>query len=273
MIALVTLRTYIQLKILQLNPVSIYLLHLIPSSEMSSAEPSAKVPATAAAPRFEWDFDVPDTPFWSDMELTVARNVIGCFRQEELDQMTFDGTLSVPDRLEYLLSQVEWKFAALEAEAAPEPLYAIDSKAWEDLLLAVATCQKFLNRPIDEEQTVAEVLGKTEGRKRLAWLGMMADLARRNGNHAASETAALEVLPVWRTHEKLGPDSPQALGMTRIIIESKWMQDGTKREEARLMLEETFTLVRGLSKSKFAKYQDDEMTMLLELKDKLEKSA
>ncbi|KJZ75912.1 hypothetical protein HIM_04736 [Hirsutella minnesotensis 3608] len=185
---------------------------------MSTAQASAKPPATTAAPRFEWDFDVPDTPFWSGMEFSVARNVLSCFRPEELEQMAFDGALSVPDRLEYLLSQVQGKFAAREAEVMPEPLYAADFEAWRELLLAIATCQKFLNRPLDEEQTVAEALEKTQGRTRLAWLGMMADIALRNGNYAASEAAAQEVLPVWRTHEKLGPDSPQALSMTRVKI-------------------------------------------------------
>lgn len=185
--------------------------------------------------------------------------------------MTFDGTLSSPDRLEYLLSQVQGKFAAREADVVPEPLHTADFDAWQDLLLAIATCQKFLDRPLDEEQTIATVLEKTNGRTRLAWLGMMADLALRNGNYAASEAAAQEVLPVWRTHEKLGPDSPQALSITRTIIDSKWRQGGTKREEAKRLLEETFGLVEGLSQSKFAKYQDEEREMLLELKKELEK--
>ncbi|KAK0388799.1 hypothetical protein NLU13_5042 [Sarocladium strictum] len=239
---------------------------------MSTTEPTTKPAEAAAAPRFEWDFDVPDTLFWSGMELTVARNFFSCFRPDELKKMAFEDIESSPmaDRLEYLLAQVQRKFDASQAEVAPEPLYAADFDTWRGLLLAIATCQKFLDRPLDEEKTIAKALENIQGRARFSWLGMMASLALRNGNYAAAEAAAQEVLPVWRTHEKLGPDSPQALGMTRTVIEAKWKQGGAKREEAGKLLDETFVLVEGLADSKFAKYQDEEREMLLDLKKQLE---
>ncbi|KAI0123624.1 hypothetical protein BJ170DRAFT_639816 [Xylariales sp. AK1849] len=225
--------------------------------------------ATAQAPKFEWDFDVPDTPFWKDMEFTVARNFLTCYQPEEIEKMEFDATAPVHDRLRYLLSQLQSTVSAREAAAAPQKLHVTDARAWTKLLLGIATIQKFLARPREEEEIIRTLLATTEGMARVSWLNMMADLSLRNGDYASAEAAAREVLPVMQTHEKCGPDSPQAFGTTRIIIRSLWKQGGSKEDEAKRLLEETFALIEGMGDSKFVKYQDEEREMLQDLKDKL----
>ena len=230
-----------------------------------------KKPATAQAPKFEWDFDVPDTPFWKDMEFTVARNFSACYEPDELEKMEFDDTLSIPDRLRYLLSQLQSSVSSREAAAAPQKLHVANPTAWRELLLGIVTIQKFLGLPKEEEETLRTLLETTEGRVRFSWLNMMSDLSLRNGNFASAEAAAREVLPVWQTHEKCGPDSPQAFGTTRTIIASTWKQGGAKEDEARRLIEETFALIGGMGESKFVKYQEEEREMLQDLKERLKR--
>ncbi|KAK5994533.1 hypothetical protein PT974_05011 [Cladobotryum mycophilum] len=235
------------------------------------ASTTYKQPATAQAPKFEWDFDVPDTPFWKDMEFTVARNFLTCYQPEELERMEFDGTLPVRDRLRHLLSLLQSTLSTREAAAAPQKLHIVEPPVWGNLFLGIATMQKFLAMPKEEEETIRTLVETTEGRAQVSWQDMMADLSLRNGNFASAEATAREVLPVLQTHEKCGQDSPQALGTTRTLIASMWKQGGVKEDEARVLLQETFALIDGMGDGKFAKYQEEEREMLQDLKDKLEK--
>ncbi|KAK2603900.1 hypothetical protein QQS21_003935 [Conoideocrella luteorostrata] len=236
---------------------------------MSTAD--VKPPATSQEPKFEWDFDVPDTPFWKDMEFTVARNFLTCYQPQDIERMKLDGSLCVHDRLLYLLSELQSTLSAREVAVAPQQLHVADSRTWINLLLGIATIQQFLDRPKDEEETISKLIATTEGRIQYSWLNMMSGLSLRSGNFASAEAAAREVLPVMQTHEKCGPDSPQALGTTRTIIASMWKQGGAKEDEARRLAEETSALIEGMGCSKFAKYQEEEREMLRELTEKLEK--
>ena len=75
-----------------------------------------------AAFKFEWDFDVPDMPFWKGMELTFLRNFLTCFQPEEVDNIHFDATLYVQNRLRLLLSWLQSRLYAGEATAALQGL-------------------------------------------------------------------------------------------------------------------------------------------------------
>jgi len=78
------------------------------------------------------------------------------------------------------------------------------------------------------------------------------------------------VLPFLQTAERLGKDSPQALGTTRTIIEAPWKQGGNKVMKAHRLAEETGELMEAMGTSKFAKYQEEERQMLRDLVAQLE---
>lgn len=51
-------------------------------------------------------------------------------------------------------------------------------------------------------------------------------------------------------HEKLGFDSPQALGTTRMLIETLRKQGGDKEREARRLVMETEMLIDGIGEGR-----------------------
>lgn len=222
--------------------------------------------------KFEWDFDVPNTPFWQGMDFRVARNFLVCYIPDELEAVPFDAALSIPDRLSFLLDYLQSRLAAREATAAPQPLHVNDPDEWRRVLLGIQTMQSHLNLTKDEAWTIRRMLETTtEGfNVRMPWPNMLAALDLKNGDFAGAEKVAREVLPWMQSHEKLGVDSPQAFGTTRTIIEAAWRQGGMKKEEARWLIEETSALIEGMGADKFGKYQDDERQMLQDLTDKLE---
>jgi len=224
----------------------------------------------AAVPKYEWDFDVPNTPFWKDMEFKVAKNFLNCFQPEEVDKIHFDATLSVQDRLRFLLSQLQSRLDAGQAAAAPQELHVAQPEEWFRVLLGIETMQRFLDLPQEEAQTIRLMLATTTGSARFSWLNMLSELTLRNKDYAEAESLAREVLPWIQTHEKMGVDAPQAFGTTKILIECLWKQGGAKRDEARLLLDETFVLIDSMGKSRFSKYQEEEREMLRDLKARLE---
>lgn len=244
-------------------------LHRIMDSETNNG---SNKPSTVPAPKFEWDFDVPDTPFWKGLEFTVARNFITCYQPQELQSVSFDehATLPVSDRLHFLLSELHTLLSVREAAAAPQSLHIAHPDQWRRLQLGIETMQKFLGLSIDEAQTIRNVLKSTEGDARVPWLNMLADLDLRTGFFAEAEVLAREVLPWMQKHEKLGFDSPQAFGTTRMLIKSMWKQGGDKEQEARRLVAETETLIGDMRKGKFGKYQDEERKMLRDLVAELE---
>lgn len=221
------------------------------------------------APRFEWDFEVPDDPFWKGLEFTVARNFLTCYEPRDLEALRFDAGLSAPDRLRFLLRELQARLAALEAAVAPESLDGAQPDAWRRLMLGIETMQKQLGLVDEEAATIRTVLAATRGDARVPWLNMLAHLDLRGGNFAEAEAMAREVLPWMQTHAKLGMDSPQAFGTTRTIIESVWRQGGDKEDEARRLIEETFALIENMGGGKFEKYQDDERQELRDLVSRL----
>ncbi|KAM7195061.1 hypothetical protein V8F33_006930 [Rhypophila sp. PSN 637] len=225
-----------------------------------------------AVPKFEWDFDVPDTPFWKGIDMRIARNFITCYEPDKLERIPFDekSSLPEPDKLTFLLNELKSNLAAQQAAAAPEKLHQTNPVAWRRLLLGIETMYKYLDMPKEEAETIRIMLSATEGDARVPWLNMLADLEVRNGNFTEAEALAREVLPWMQTHEKLGRDSPQAMGTTRTLIKSMWKQGGKKTDEARRVVGETQVLIDNMGTSKFAKYQSEEKQMLRELVDVLE---
>lgn len=223
-------------------------------------------PPTEPAPntQFEWDFDVPNTPFWKDLDFSVARNFITCFQPEELQRISFHehAALPVSDRLHFLLSELHLLLSTSQASAAPQSFQTTHPDGWHRLQLGIETMERFLGLMDDEAETIRTMLTTTRGDARFPWLNMLAALDLRTGKYAEAEDLAREVLPWMQNHEKLGPDSPQALGTTRMLIKALWRQGGDKEQDARRLAAETETLIEDMGERKFKKYQGEERQML-----------
>jgi len=222
--------------------------------------------------KFDWDYDVPDTPFWRDLPFVAGRNFLTCYSASEIEDINFDGTLSVPEKFTFLLSLLEARLETRKAAAFPVSLHTADYPEWSNLMLGIQTMQSQLGMP-EEADTLRVMLETSQGNQRVSWLNMLGGFKLRQGEYVEAERLEREVLPFMQTHERLGKDSPQALGTTRRIIEAMWKQGGSKVEEARRLAEETAELVEGLRTSKFAKYQEEERQMLRDLVAQLESQS
>ncbi|KAJ7242572.1 hypothetical protein B0H12DRAFT_847512 [Mycena haematopus] len=225
--------------------------------------------AAQQQPKFDWDYDVPETPFWRDLPFTAGRNFLTCFSASELEDINFDESLSVPFKLSFLLSILEARLATRKAAVSPVPLHVADDREWQRLMLGIETMQNHLGAP-EESETIRAMLDTSQGGERMSWLNMFAALKLRRGEYAEAEGLEREVLLWMQASERMGKDSPQALGTMRRIIEAMWKQGGSKVEEARRLIQETTVLVEAMGTSKFSKYQEEERQMLQELVVQLE---
>jgi len=218
--------------------------------------------------KFVWDFDVPEGPFWADLEMTVARNFLTCFTPEEQQAMTFDGTLPKDEKLELLLARSHAKMAQESAAAAPKPLWEADFQKWANLQLSLYTMNLNLDRLDACEAVLREWADRgTTDIARAVTRNMLSTVKEKQGHYAEAEALARGVLPWMQTHERLGVDSPQAFGTTRSIIRAVWKQG--RYAEAEVLVDDYDRLVDNMGDSKFVKYQDDERRYLAELMEQL----
>jgi hypothetical protein len=230
-------------------------------------------PEKSAETKFSWDYDVPNIPFWSDLQpdstITIARNFLTCFSKSEVEDMNLDDTLDKDQKLHLLLRLLQEKLAAREAQVSPQPLRMVDYSEWQRLMIGIETMQKFLDLP-EEEDTLRIIMesGK-DGNRNMSGVNMMAAFKEKHGLYMEAETLAREVLPFMQGHEMLGPDSPQAFGTIRTLIRTIWKQG--RGEEARDLLKTTSDLIEKMGDGKFRKYQAEERDMLQGVVAELEK--
>lgn len=238
---------------------------------MPASNSAANLKSCHQGPKFAWDIDIPDTPFWKDVDFRVAAGIINLFKGHELEVIPFDANanLKESDKLRFLLSLVQSKLAASEAASEPTKLQIADPVTWGKLMRNLAVLYGHLDLQEEEARIIETVLSTVTGDKRVPWLNILSDLKLRLGQFAEAETLAREILPWMQTQVDLGVDSPQAMGTTRRLIHGLWMQGGDKQDEARKFITELSGLIDGLGSSKFSKYQEEEREMLQELVAKL----
>jgi tetratricopeptide (TPR) repeat protein len=223
---------------------------------------------TKQYPKFSWDHDVPNTPFWKDLPFTTARNFLKCFSDEELEAMSFPDDMAKDDKWRLLLSRLQQKEAAMIAKRAPAPLYDANQDMWMNLVLGRYTMHMELKEYDAAEAALQEMSDHGTYNNQMAAKNMLADLYATYGRYAEAEAMGRECLTWLREMAILGPQSPQALGCERRLMAAIWKQG--RYEEARTMQDELRGLVEGLPGTKFDKYVDDERRMLAELIAKLE---
>lgn len=219
-------------------------------------------------PKFKWDYDVPDIPFWTDLPFTTARNFLTCFSAEELDVMSFPEDLSKEEKLMMLKMRLQDKWVAGVAEHAPEPLYEAANEAWAKLMLGIYT----MHRELKESDQAFVILNEMEKHgthnTKMASKNMRSDMYAEAGRYSEAEAMGRECLAWLRGLPQAGPDSPMALGCQRRLMAAMWKQG--KHDEAKDMKNEIRGLVEGLDGSKFEKYMEEEKQMLNDLVKELE---
>ncbi|KAK3362526.1 hypothetical protein B0T25DRAFT_626938 [Lasiosphaeria hispida] len=232
------------------------------------------VPSTSQEPKYSWDYDIPQTPFWADLPFTTGRNFLQCYTSDEIAQMDPEffhlTTLTISEKHQLLVRHSHVALAAREAGVAPASLKDADNRAWHRYMLAIYTSQNELKLP-EARDTLQLMLDNSSGDDRVPWLNMMAAYTIDQGDYVQGEKMEREVLPWMQNHPRLGVDSPQALGTMRRITVAVWKQG--REVEARGLVTEMEALVEGLSvgPSKFVKYQEDERQELGKVVDELEK--
>ncbi|KAI3397225.1 hypothetical protein diail_11104 [Diaporthe ilicicola] len=229
-----------------------------------------------SAPKFSWDYDVPEIPFWSDLKYTTGRNFLQCYGTKEIASMEpgFErlGTAPKELRLQFLLAQLEATITDRDAAARPGGLSTTDYPQWVTLTLARMTILSELGRQAEQEAAIQTMIDTTNpakpGEINMSAVNMLANLKEEEGLYAEAEDLARKVVPFF--DGKMGPDSPPSQGTRRCLIRCIWKAG--KPEEAKRLAEETRLIIgaMGEKKSQYLKYQDDERQYLQELMADLE---
>lgn len=226
---------------------------------------SAKTQSEMHPEKFPWDFENPNTPFWSDPALAppLPRNFLICFTADEIEEMNLDASahLSKQDNFLLLLHHIQTKYKVREAEdphlQAPLPLYDTAWEDWQRLMTGIIHLQDLSGLKEEQEKSLELLIQHgRDGKRNLSGVNMMASFKMEQGEYSDAETMLQEVLPRLQGHEMLGRDSPQALGCIRRLIECLWK--GGKLDESGRLLDEYRTLVEDMGDGKFGKYQEEE---------------
>lgn len=226
------------------------------------------------APKFGWDHDVPETPFWSDLKFTTGRNFLQSYSPDELGGIAADferlNTAPKEDKLRFLLETLNTSLAAKNADV----LIKEDYRLWSKIMVARIACFSELGLVTEQEEAIHTMIDNPQepGGTNYSALNMMASIREERGEYPEAERLARHVLPWLENLPGLeGQDSPPAMGTRRCIIRCLWKQG--KRDDAKKFADETREIIEGMSEkqSKFMKYQDDERGYLAEQLDELEK--
>ncbi|KAK7722633.1 hypothetical protein SLS64_001170 [Diaporthe eres] len=229
-----------------------------------------------SGPKFSWDYDVPEIPFWSDLKYTTGRNFLQCYGEEEIRAMEPDfehlGTTAKQDRLQFLLAKLEATISDREAAASPEGLATTDYGRWMTLTLARMTVLSELGKEAEQEAAIQSMINTPNpakpGEVNISAVNMLANLKEEQGFFEEAEELARKVVPFF--DDKMGADSPPSQGTRRCLIRCIWKAG--KPEEAKRLAEETRLIIdsMGDKNSQYVKYQDDERQYLEELMTDLE---
>jgi hypothetical protein len=220
--------------------------------------------------KFPWDFQAPETPFWSDVDFKVARGFLACYTPSEINEMHLDNDagLDKDGKLSLLLAKVQQRLILREDDSAPVPLHESDFDAWQNLIIAIQTIQTRLNLISEAEATTRLLLvtPNKHGKRNMNGVNYMAAFCAEYGPYTEGEVLSRELIPFLQ--ELLGNDSPQRFGATRGLIKCLWK--GGKVDEARSVLRETQLLIEGMHGSQYVKYQQDERLNFRNLAAELE---
>ncbi|OBT67786.1 hypothetical protein VE03_03478 [Pseudogymnoascus sp. 23342-1-I1] len=227
-------------------------------------------PQTDKSPNFSWEYPLPENRFWSGLPFVVGRNFLSNFSAEEIEHLPIDpnSTLGKDKKLELLLDLLKRRLAEKDLAAAPETYYDFDFAGWDKLWLGIFTMQDELGYP-EAEQTTRMMCDRRKNKSNLSHFHTLAGILVAKGEYVEGEEMERKV-KYW-LEERLGKDSPQALGASRIIIKAVWKQGLERRREAEELVDDTRQIIRQMGNGQFGVYQQMERDMFENLVEGLQK--
>ena len=219
--------------------------------------------------KFEWDFDMPDDPFWQSVGFKISRNVHKCFDEKEISQMKLNSDLSYEDKLQLLLDICREKLIARQAAASPKELYQVDYTIWHRLGVATSGICQALDRK-DEAHAILKEMALTpdlDGEYDVSSLHNLAFATADRGEYAEAESIATKLLPLEHAYPKLGEHSPQAINLQRLLVRVCHKQG--KTDLARTGFAHLTKLTDEVKSTRFRKYEAEEREQNTELVEEL----
>jgi tetratricopeptide (TPR) repeat protein len=230
---------------------------------------------TPAPGQFPWESALASGPFWDPLTTpssdpqknlrNIAQTFPRIFSASEMSQMPLDASLSKADKIALLSSIISTHISAL---GNPENLDESDWAKYGRLQFCLAICCREsgdLNQALEVlRHTQAVTKKRNPEQPEIASLdNNIAWTLKLLGRNAEAEDAAREALPPMRERKDLGPDSPQVLGLMRLLVEVVAKQG--REEEAGEIVKETRDVIELLRKGRFAKYEREEIQALEEV--------
>ncbi|KAK0612432.1 hypothetical protein B0T17DRAFT_543665 [Bombardia bombarda] len=233
-----------------------------PPSEPAVRYSTARVLTSPQAQSFSWEHPIPVSPFWDPLPYPTSACFLNAFASSpaELAALPIDpaSTAPNPEKITLLLSLLQAKLAREQQAITTTPLHIANHPLWSAITLGIASLQSQLpDQLAAAEVTIRALADHRIDKANLGPLHMLADHLVKVGKFVEAEETERAVLRWMEAHERLGRDSPQALGARRIIVRAMWGQG--RRTEAEEMMREIEGIVEGLGEgSRFGVYQEEE---------------
>ena len=233
----------------------------------------------AVPERFPWETPKPVGDFWTPLDAVrqhLGRQFLLVFTPAETAALPLDPRLSTRAKLE-LLYKITQDRVARDALGPPGTLTPDQYAQWRHQQYLLESLEEELElydtAEAREHTLMAAYEARTDNVKKaptdLGALSGLAWLKIKQGQYALAEMYARRFLPMAQSFSSLGPDSPQAVGGMRILIEALGRQG--KFAEARRINEEGYRAVQSMTVGRFRKYAAEELQAMNEVRTNLAK--
>ncbi len=232
-----------------------------------------------------WETAGPTGEFWAkfdDNHGHIGRQFLHVFTADEIAAFPLDASLSQEDKMEQLYTVTKAALAERSVHAATDA-ELLPREEWVQWLHAghlLASLESHTKRyETAEQRVIAEndlwkkryALGNDPEMKVPVSISALSNLSwiyLKAGKPAEAEAISRDLPALLRSTPLLGPGpSPQELGSRRSLMEALAKQG--KYEEAKKLNEEGYAVIAELAKGKFAKYEQEEIEAMDEVKGNL----
>lgn len=231
--------------------------------------------AARQEPKFPWDHEVPDDPFWNTFDLDHDVSVIffSTYSEAEIEQMTLDASLTNQEKLQFLRDTFNNTLIQEGDFATPTSSDYGGYLRWRALKAAIVAMDYEMGDLDAAETNVIEQLKylrpEPDGKMNKSILWSLMGIQNARGRYAECEATAHEALDWIKTVPLCGPNSPQALGAMRTLVICVGRQG--RYAEAQEWVKRCEAVIDAMAKTDFSKYVGDEKAALVREVERQEK--
>ena len=264
---------YLSLIVVVISRRVLVISHIFLSNQVRTMASTKKPTYKKEPEKFPWEAPPPTGPFWSDIREGVAAQFLTIYGADGLAKLNLDPSLSKDEKLAHLRQNLERKLADAEAATPPSQMtedeFKLDRRMYH-ALASTYTEQKQWEAAHEVAKRMTAACEARNGRPDLGALSTLAWTAERIGEYALADQYCAQSLPYLKTHELLGPDSPQVLGTMRLRM--LVLGKVGRILEAKELNRQGYAVIESMKGGKFEKYHDEEVEAMDELKVQLEKA-